>query len=286
MKGTNSVVESTFMGGVVYNFGEWGGGFAFSGYLNSINSQVSISDSQNITHEIPVLTQANNFSLNVPVGKELSAGTWVGASFFSNLYTQSISVFDNSGASHNSSGLALGFSVGAIHQINSQFSIGSWFKSPATNYLSLSVSKSQQGTTLAYSEDIALHYPWILAGGLSYKPTHSRNEFFFDLDLVGPTANGSQLTYDTFSAAINQTVIRNKGQYAIIEPRLGYRRPLFDHDRGTLHAGTYLETSRWEGLPSRLHLTGGISYFAREWLELLGGADVANNFFQLFLTFR
>ena len=70
------------------------------------------------------------------------------------------------------------------------------------------------------------------------------------------------------------------------EPRLGYRMPYGSENKGTLFFGTYLETTRWESLPSRIHGTGGVAYKTFEWIELMVGADVATNFFQLFLTFH
>ena len=286
MKGSNTVSESQLMGGVAYGFDNWGIGFSFSGRLNSVKSSVSVIDDQDLTRQVGVKTEADTFEFNVPFSRAIDSNLSVGASLFATLYAQGITVADATDSVSNNSGLSFGLSLGVLRQFNSRFRVGSWFRSPVTNYNSIQISDAKSGTTLNYSEDFALHHPWILATGISFMPWEDQRTFFFDLDLIGPTLNGNLLTYDTFSSSLEDLNVRQKGRSMVIEPRLGFRTPWYLDPRGMIHAGTYFETSRWEGFMDRLHVTAGFSYNALSWLELMAGVDVAKDFFQLFLTFR
>jgi hypothetical protein len=277
MKGNNNVNESQFMGGLGYRKDRWGVGLGIFGHQENVNSQVTVVDSQNLTHNFGLQTSATIIEFNLPLAYRISDSLSLGFSLYGTSYSE---------AANPASGLNFGFTLGAIDLVNSQWTIGSWFRSPVTNYTTIQLDTQAYSTTLQYEEDFALHSPWIFANGVSFKPWNDTREFLFDLDVIGNTYQGYLLTYDTFSTAVGDSRLRAKGRNVVAEPRLGYRMPYANENKGTLFFGSYLETSRWDGLPSRIHGTGGIAYKTLDWLELMVGADVASSFFQLFLTFR
>ena len=113
--------------------------------------------------------------------------------------------------------------------------------------------------------------------------------------MIGQTFNGYELTYDTFATASGDRLLIQKGRSISFELRLGYRQhlPPFLNpfspviaERTTLHLGTYFEPPRRDGFSGRVHGTGGLSYSIPNFLELMGGADVASDYVQVFFTFR
>ena len=287
MKGTNDVTEAQFMGGFGWAGEKFGAGFSFSGRREQVGAQVSLIDDQGFSRNLPLQTSATILELHLPLAYRVDPSLSVGISLNGSFYSQSLAV--NGAPAFAGSGdgeLRLGFSVGAIKTINEKVRLGSWWKSPTTSYDSVQFVTQAFSNQLTYNEDLALHFPWIWATGISFAPWEDARTFFLDLDLIGNTFAGTQLTYDTFVSAVGDKGTRFKGRSVVIEPRLGYRMPWHEQSQGTLLLGTYYETSRWEDLSGRLHLTGGVSYKVLSWLELMGGLDVAKDFFQLFVTFR
>lgn len=101
------------------------------------------------------------------------------------------------------------------------------------------------------------------------------NRFFrtdISFFLVGRTGGAMLLRDDTTQV----------GEKVTLQPRAGaaYIFADFEEFRGTLFGGSYLEMSRIEGRPSRLHFTSGIE--VKPWIFTLGfGLDFAPNYSNL-----
>ena len=118
-------------------------------------------------------------------------------------------------------------------------------------------------------------------------PYSDERTIFFDLALIGATPGGVQRTYDSFvSETASTSVLRGKGQRLAVEPRLGFRTPIFFSPGSYWHAGTYYEASRWEKTAGRVHATSGLSHRFTKWFELIVGADFARDYQQILLSFR
>ncbi len=282
MKSQNETWEDQFMGGFGWSNGEWGIGIGFAGIQDNVDANVTLTDDVGFTHNFPLSSHSTSLEIHLPVSYRLGKFS-LGAALVANSFKFSID------PGLNSLDVRMGFILGVTEQPLPNFRWGAWWKSPVTNYVNTGFDVPAFGNTLVYNEDLAIHHPWILATGASYMPWYDARTVYFDIDTIGTTDHGYLLTYDTYSSTnLGRKTLRKKGRHVAFEPRLGYRMPWPwpANNKGTLHFGSYLETSRWEGLPDRLHYTSGISYQVLNWLELMGGIDVAKDFTQLFLTFR
>ncbi len=288
MKGADAVRESRYMFGAGFSRTNWGYGFSFTGRKDSANSDVSTYD-QNGNPETARLTTTNSLSMfNFAAGRKIGPQIFAGAGFTTMRFDQSLALENPVAVASNKprSFPGLGVSIGAINNISKRIRAGSWFRTSLVAHNNVKIAVRPVLTPVDYSENMALTMPWMLANGISYMPWADARTFFFDINLIGNTPGGYQLTNDTFASLLSDRRLRAKGRAVSVEPRLGYRTPWPTNSKLTFLAGSYYEGSRWDGLPGRIHLTGGAAYKTFKWLELMGGVDVAKNFFQLFLTFR
>lgn len=285
MKGSNSVGEAQYLFGIGTRHGKFGVGLGIFGRTTDVDSQVTVYDEQNIPRQFPLRTDSNHIEFNIPLAYQFET-VEVGVSLVG-AYTDFSFASTGSRLNKSNSGFNFGFAAGVITSLSPEVRFGTWFRSSVTNYASVALDQDILGSTLHYSEDLAIHTPWILANGVAYK-TGDKSELSFDLDMIGSTSQGLQLTYDTFSTALGDRGVRPKGRFLTFEPRLGFKTPwpAIEQDKGTLFFGIYLEPSRWDGLASRVHETFGVAHQTFSFIELMAGVDVARDFFQIFLTFR
>ena len=288
MKGPDAVRESISMFGAGFNRKNWGYGFSFTGRRDRAVSDVPVYD-QNGNPEITRLTTANSLGmLNFAVGHKIDNQLFVGAGLITMSFDQGLALSGPGTSVSNTPRTfpGIAFSFGAIDIITKKFRAGSWLRTPLISHNNVKIVSQSFLNPIDYNEDMALSMPWMLANGISYMPWADARTFFFDINVIGNTPGGYQLTNDAFASVLSDRRLRDKGRTVSLEPRLGYRTPWPTNSKITLLAGSYYEAGRWEGLSGRLHFTCGAAYKTFKWLELMGGVDVAKNFFQLFLTFR
>ncbi len=288
MKGTNEVSESQFMGGLGWSFPRWGFAISVAGRKDRVLSNVSLIDDQGLTKKFPLTTDSTNIQIHLPVSYQIYPDTSLGVAVSLESVSESIQGSSGTRASISQVGLPIriGLRFGAILHPSKKLRLGSWLKTPISNYAVIDFAAQAFSNQLNYHEDVAYHQPWIWAWGAQWNPWSDRRAFLMDIDIVGPTSDGFLLTYDSFSTALGDSRIRAKGRSVIFEPRLGFRTPWYSGSKGTLLLGSYFEASRHEGLAGRAHVTGGISYPIGNWFELMAGGDIAQDFAQIFFTFR
>ena len=289
MKGANDVSDSRFMAGVGWGGERWGLGFGISGRQSRVRSTATVIDAQALSHEVDLSTQSTLIEIHIPFSWKVSEDLSLGIALWAKSFAHSNSV--NGGPADPGSAdtfSAIGFILGFNQRLSSRFRVGSWLRSDLTQSQSIRLSSQALGSSQDYVEGLELHSPWILGNGVAASPWEDARTFFFDLDLIGPTRDGFQLTYDTFAneAAGGAGRLRHKGRSISFEPRIGYRTPAPGLPLTTLHVGAFYEDPRWEGLSGRFHGTGGVSYKVLRWLEVMGGFDVSSNYTNFFVTFR
>ncbi len=289
MKGLNDVSDSRFMLGAGWGGGRWGLGFGISGRQSRVRSTATVVDSQSLTHTVDFFSQSTLIEVHVPLSLRLSEDLSVGFAFWGKSFAHSNSI-NGGGADPGAADTlsSIGIMLGCNQKLSSRLRIGSWLRSGLTQSQTIRLSGRALGSLQDYVEDLELHSPWILGNGVAINPWEDDRTFFFDLDLIGPTRDGYQLTYDTF---VNEALgsagrLRGKGRSLSFEPRMGYRTPAPSLPGVSLHVGAFYEDPRWEGLSGRFHGTGGVSYKVLKWLEIMGGFDVSSNYSNFFLTFR
>ena len=288
MKGSNDVSEVQFMAGFGWNFARWGAAISVAGRKDHVISNVSLIDEQGFTRKFPLTTDSTELQVRLPFSYQVDPKTSLGIALSVESVSQTIQGSQGTRAAISQVGfpIRLGLTFGGILRPSKKLRLGSWLRSPTSNYAKIDFAAQAYSNQLNYHEDVAYHQPWIWAWGGQWNPWSDRRAFLLDLDFVGPTSEGFLLTYDSFSTALGDARIRAKGRSVVVEPRLGYRGPWYPGSRGTLMLGGYFESSRWEGLRGRGHLTGGVSYPVSTWFELMAGGDIAKDFAQVFLTFR
>jgi hypothetical protein len=98
------------------------------------------------------------------------------------------------------------------------------------------------------------------------------------------TGSGYLFSYNSLSAAINDSALTPKGRNIALEPHAGYRLPL--KGKFKLHLGSYFEAPRTQGVSGRLHGTGGVSFELFNFVEIIGGVDFASQYQQVIFSFR
>ena len=164
-------------------------------------------------------------------------------------------------ASSTVSSFAFGANLGAMYRLDSKWLIGASYGT-SMRYAGDPNLNPSDGPAAFYQP---IESPWRVALGAGYVP----NRFFrfgFGFYGLGPLQDAALLSNQ------NATV----GKRFTLSPRMGtdYLIAEFKEFRARAGAGTYFETSRTEGAPSRLHATGGIDF--KVWIFDIGwGIDYA-----------
>jgi hypothetical protein len=160
---------------------------------------------------------------------------------------------------------AVGANLGAMIQLPRRFLFGLSYSTPmhypasSTSNPSPVISNFFQPVEVPARSTIALG--WI------------PNRFFrgdFDFEYIGATPSAALIRDQNITA----------GATGIIVPRLGAAYVFLDYKelQATAFTGTYLETSREQGLSARLHVTGGVEI--KPWIATVGwGVDKSAGYF-------
>ncbi len=284
MKLSNDVSETSGVVGASFSTGKFGIGMAFARQVIDVQTDLKIYSHLGLPKTTRVTNKATLTQFRLPLGLQVNSRLSFGIGFSVSSHHQELSLSTApQDINEASSPLSMSATIGALYQLLPSLRLGSWIRFPSTIYESIAFTSQSPGTSITYREDLALHYPWIWAMGTQLN-LNSRNTLFFEADTIGTTENGYLLSYDTISAALSDSSLRAKGRWIVLEPHIGYRYGLSEKTK--LHLGTYYETSRWVGLPGRLHGTGGVSYLAFELVDLIAGIDIANGYGQFIFTFR
>ncbi len=290
-KGENSIQESTFSGGIGGSWENWGIGLGFVQKRTEVDSTVAVTDSLGLVQKFPLSSTSSSLDLLVPISRRVNSRLSVGMGVSASIWSLSLVGGNGSRAqvTRDSAPIRWGFRVGTyFHEPASSWSFGSWLRLPSTRYSHVVFDTQAYSNSLHYEEDVARHDPWVWATGARWTPWRDGKFFLLDLKFIGPTTDGYLLTYDTFATAFGESQLRAKGRSIVVEPRAGFQIPTHFRSgrKSTLLLGSFLESSRREGLGSRVHFTGGLSYEAISGFEFMIGGDIAKDFAQLFITFR
>jgi hypothetical protein len=284
MAAANTVSEYVTDGGFALSSGSFGFGVSFLQQKDSVDGSITLFDGNNAPFKSKMSAEATLQQISVPVALELNKYWSIGVAPTFLSHRQSLGIDKATDkTTNNPSSSAFGLTFGTLFQPSRKFRLGSWFRIPTSLYEHLGFSATVGSTSVAYEEDFALHFPWIWATGLAYNLGRSTS-LFLETDVIGPTYQGYLLSYDTLSSAVGDRNLVQKGKSVTAEPHWGFKSGL--SRKFTLHAGGYYEASRWAGLGGRLHTTGGLSVKLAEWLEVIGGVDVAPKFTQVIFTIR
>ncbi|MGZ3651963.1 MAG: hypothetical protein ACXVB9_10980 [Bdellovibrionota bacterium] len=285
MKSSTDLTETSGVIGVSYTNGKVGAGMAFARQIDSADTNLTLFDDAGLPKTVKVSNHATYMQIRAPLAYQLSEALSVGAGLSLSSHGQEYSIASSAQQpDSDSSRLTLGLSLGALYSYSPRLRFGTWIWFPTTLYETVNLSVTSLATTVNYREDMALYYPWVWAIGAQITNGDS-NLLFAELDVIGASSNAYLLSYDTLSAALNDSALTPKGRHLVVEPHMGSRWRI-GGDGTRIHAGAYYETSRWEGLPGRLHGTGGVSFEAFHIAEVIGGIDVAQKYQQLIFTFR
>ena len=174
--------------------------------------------------------------------------------------------------------------LGAYWKYSPNLHLGSFLRIPNTIRETVQFQATVASSNISYYEDVALHNPWVIAFGASFNLEHDW-VFFFEGDFIGPTQGGFLLSFNTLSSAVNENDLVGKGHNVVFESHIGARKSIY-HQKLIAHMGSYFEPSRSQWHSGRLHATSGLSYKFSDWLEIIGGIDVAKNYKQLLFTIR
>ena len=288
MKVTQEAKEARFMFGAGFSRENWGYGFSITSRKDQSGSALPVHD-RNGNPGTTSLAMKNSLSLfNLAAGHKLTSRLFAGVGLTAMFFDQDLGLSSPAAINSGRRGAfpALAVTIGVIDAGSKSFRAGSWLRTSLVFHNKVRLASGSFSQPVDYRENMAVRLPWMLASGISYMPWADARTIFFDVNVIGNTPAGYQLTDDAFAGVLSDRRLRSKGRTVSLEPRLGYRTPWSAKSRVTLLTGGYYETGRWDGLPGRLHFTGGAALRTFTWLELMGGFDVAKNFFQLFLTFR
>jgi hypothetical protein len=282
----NLISQTESNGGVGVSSGRFGVGASMTWQKDTVEGKLTIFDE----NELPLLTKmstsANLFQFSLPLAYLVSPMLSIGLTPSLYKHDQSLNIPNSTDASgSNLSAKGFGLKFGMLYQPSDRLRVGSWFGIPTTLYESQTFSAQVQSTSINYSEDFALHFPWVWALGGAFD-TAGGFSFFAENDLIGPTYHGNLLSYDTLSSASdgkNKSSV-GKGRKVVAQPHWGVRKIL--SRKFTAHFGGYFETARAEGFAGRLHTSAGLSFHIGDWLEIIGGGEVARGFTRVFFTFR
>ena len=293
----NDVSASTFMGAVAFSGEKYGVGISLLKQTTKVSAIGILSDdAAGGTAQFKTNTTADIYQINVPFSYRVNSDLNIGISLNAIFLSADTNVSGSQGSATYTAGQfgpSLGFALGAIYRLSPEFVIGGWFKNPMTFYTRQDITANSSFTKFSYSEDLALHYPWLSAVGIGWTPWQDKNGVFFDLNYVGRTFDGYLLSYDNFAAAEANNRLTRKGRFGVIDPRLGARLPWYKGSTGTVSLGTYYEHSRWDSVDGLMHYTGGLAYLFPNFkflmfdgVEIMLGADIAKNYQTIFFTYR
>jgi hypothetical protein len=282
----NLVTETESNGGVGISTGRFGVGASMSWQKDAVEGKLLIFDENGNPLTTRMSTSASLLQFNLPlaylVWPNLSLG--ITPSLFRHNQDLNIPNSTSAGASAPRS-TGFGLKVGALYQPSDRLRFGTWYQIPTSLYETQIFTAQAQSTSISYHENFALHFPWVWALGAGLD-TAGGYSFFLENDLIGPTYHGNLLTYDSLSSAgdaADKTSV-TKGKNLVAQPHWGIRKTL--SRKFTAHFGGYFETSRWDGFKGRLHTSAGLSFLIGDWLEIIGGGEVARGFTRVFFTFR
>ncbi len=293
----NDVNASTFMGALAFSGQKYGLGLAFLKQSTKVSALGTFSDdAAGGIALFQTTTTASIYQFNIPFSYRVSSDFNIGISLNAIFLTDDTSVTGGGGSASNSAdqiGPSLGLSIGGIYRLSPKFITGGWLRNPMTFYSKQTIATNSPFTKFSYSEDVALHYPWLWAIGIGWTPWQDKNGIYFDLNYVGTTTDGYLLTYDNFAAAEATSRLTRKGKYAVFDPRLGIRLPWYKGSNATISLGSYYEHSRWEGIDGFMHYTAGFAYrfpnfkfLMFDGAEIMLGGDFAKDYTTVFLTYR
>ncbi len=278
--------ETESNGGIGYSTGKIGLAASMSWQKDSYDGALTIFDDSGLPLRTQITSTASLQQFNLPLGFLVSPRLSFGITPSLLYHKQELRITGSTEATaSNPSSQGFGLKIGSLYRHDEKLRFGTWLQLSSTLYERQRFIAQVEATRINYLEDFALHFPWVWSLGAAFETT--RNFIFYlENDLIGATQDGHTLTYDSLSTA-GDTADRKlpvKGKSVVAQPHWGMRKLLFN--RFTLHFGGYYETSRWEGNSGRLHTSAGISYKIGDWLEVIGGLDVARRFTHVFFTFR
>ena len=289
MKDKNDITESVYMGGFAIVGEKFGMGLAATGRVDSVHSKTILIDENESQKYVDLNSSATTITVNIPMSWRISSKLSFGVSIMALYYKETFEA--STGESSSTTRLypipRPAFTVGAIYQPNPNFRFGSWMRTPLIEYSRLAISFHSLSNRIDYQEDLALVTPWMWSSGVAYMPFGLGScVLSFDINIIGTTPDGYLLGYDTFTAAVNDSTLKDKGHSIALEPRLGFKTPLWKGARTSLLTGTFLEAARTESERSRVHVTGGVAQKLGDIFEFLAGVDVSRNFFSFYISFR
>lgn len=289
--------QVTFMLAAAYSTEKYGLGISLTRVNHRVDAHAAFyDDAAGAPIVFDTATRASNYQINAPFSYHFSRRLNLGATLNLNFFQQKTEITNSSTASYRSSSafpVGLGFTLGAIYSLNERLNLGTWIRSPITYYYDQSIQASSSFTRFSYQEDMALNEPLVWAIGAAWTPWGNGTVFYYDLNVVGTTADGNELGYDSFATAAGSDRLVSKGRKIVIDPRIGARIVLPRYPTATLSLGAYYENSRWAGSDGFTHATGGFAYkfpnfkfLMFDGVEIMAGLDVAKNYKTFFFTYR
>ncbi len=185
----------------------------------------------------------------------------LGGSFVLGRSVQSIEFLDTPEMDNSHTAYSIGASFGAIYQLPKRWLLGATYSFPVT-YLVDSVEDPSRGVGGFFQP---VKTPYRVGLGVGWLP----NRFFragLSFLVIGPTNGVALLSDNSKFVGANTTV----------QPRIGayYTFAEYRELQMGIGGGTYLETSRVQNTPTRLHVTGALEI--HPWIFKLGwGIDRA-----------
>lgn len=286
MKSGNDISETTAVAGFGYSWQKFGTGIAFLYKKDSVTSDLTIFDDSASSQKTKTQTHASSLQVRVPFSHVITPELSLGMAVSVLNHKQNLNIESAASGVTPTGDTKIGLSFGAMVSLPPNFQFGSWVRLPRTLSEHLEFKSTVPGTTVNYSEDLDLHYPWIWANGLKWTATNSAT-FFLEGDLVGLTEKGFLLSYDSLSASVGEKGLTEKGRSITFEPHAGARFNVSGDGKLKLHLGSFYEPSRSQGFSGRTHYSGGISYIlGHDFCEILAGVDLAKNLSQILFTIR
>ena len=262
---SNNSRQTTSMLAVAYSTDQWGLGFSLTRVSRRIVASANFTDASGNVSNFDSITHASDYQFNLPFSYRINSRLNIGVTLLATTYSAETDVSGVTSSSFtNHSGLPFGFglALGAIYSLNKDAHVGSWFRTRLTDTYDASISVVNGGSTYSYNESADLNQPFLWAVGGSWAPWSTKATFLFDLNLIGTTPGGYEITYQSFSSDNGDAdpTLTAKGRRLVVDPRFGMRLPVPHLEDATLSLGTYYESSRWQGTKGFLHATGGFAY--------------------------
>ena len=283
MRDSNDVQQTDFSGGFGISHGHFGYGASYMQENYQVSSAIAVYDDSGLPVYSRADVTAHYSQIRIPLAFMLGENLSLGIAPSLSLHSQELTLAGTNAIPSATNSSKFSLSAGAIYKISPQLRVGTWISPPKTLFETVKFSGTSFSTTVHYNEDVALHYPFIWAAGIEYTIT-PRLTLYGENDVIGTTTKGFLLSYNTMSSAINERALTTKGHHLTMEPRLGTR--YIWGPKATISAGTYLEKYRIDSDFGREHLTLGYAYKLANWLETIGGIDVAKGYAKLMFSFR